>query len=159
MALSARSGIKDKRPPPEDSNIWRKLNDSRQGYKFAARTLSRILRMVRAAGSRSTAGPQKADLYQKAIWLLWSSERENSFLTLENRRGTPAFPVLEVDGILFLSGRKLSDCPPFDQPSAHQQDQHLITPAPVSPISSGFPELAPDPEHLEFFSQISSYFL
>ena len=29
----------------------------------------------------------------------------------------------------------------------------------VSPISSGFPELAPDPEHLELFSQISSVFL
>ena len=29
----------------------------------------------------------------------------------------------------------------------------------VSPISSGFPELAPDPEQLEFFSQISSVFL
>ena len=28
----------------------------------------------------------------------------------------------------------------------------------VSPISSGFPELAPDPEQLEFFSQISSVF-
>ena len=110
----------------------RRLQTRRQGYKFAARPLSRILRMVRAAGSRSTAGPQKANLYQKAIWLLWSSERENSFLTLENRRGTPAFPVLEVDGILFLSGRKLSDGPPFDQPSAHQQDQHLITPGQLS---------------------------
>ena len=29
----------------------------------------------------------------------------------------------------------------------------------VSPISSRFPELAPDPEQLEFFSQISSVFL
>ena len=65
MALFARSGIKDQRPPPEYSNIWRQLIDSRQGYKFAARTLSRILRMVRAAGSRSTAGPKKANLYQK----------------------------------------------------------------------------------------------
>ena len=109
---SPTSGIKDKRPPPEDSNTWRQLIDSRRGYKFAARTLSRILRMFRAAGSSSTAGPKEANLYQKAIWLLWSNERENSFLTLENRRGTPAFPVLEVESILFLSGRKLSDGPP-----------------------------------------------
>ena len=29
----------------------------------------------------------------------------------------------------------------------------------MSPISSGFPELAPDPEQLEFVSQISSVFL
>ena len=29
---------------------------------------------------------------------------------------------------------------------------------PVSPISSSFPELAPDPEHLDFFSQISYVF-
>ena len=29
----------------------------------------------------------------------------------------------------------------------------------VSPISSGFPELAPNPEHVEFFGQISSVFL
>ena len=29
----------------------------------------------------------------------------------------------------------------------------------MSPISSGFPELAPNPEHVEFFSQISSVFL
>ena len=29
----------------------------------------------------------------------------------------------------------------------------------MSPISSGFPRLAPDPGHLEFFSQISSDFL
>ena len=88
--------------------------------------------MFRAAGSSSTAGPNEADLYQKALWILWSSERENSILTLENRRGSPAFPVLEVDGILFLSGRKLSECPLFDQPSAHQQDLHLITPAQLS---------------------------
>ena len=29
----------------------------------------------------------------------------------------------------------------------------------MTPKSSGFPELAPDPEQLEFFSQISSVFL
>ena len=29
----------------------------------------------------------------------------------------------------------------------------------VSPISSGFTELAPDPEHLDFLSQICSVFL
>ena len=88
--------------------------------------------MFRAAGSSSTAGPKEANLYMKAIWLLWSSERENSFLTLENRRGIPAFPIVEVEDILFLSGRKLSDGPPFDQPSVHQQDQHIITSAQLS---------------------------
>ena len=84
--------------------------------------------MYRAAGSRSTTGPQGAGLYQKAVWLLWSSKRVNSFLTVENRKGNPAFPLveLEVENILFLSGRKLSVRPPYDRPSAHQQDSQII---------------------------------
>ena len=84
--------------------------------------------MFRAASSRSTDGPAGAGLYQKAMWLLFSAERENSFITVENRRGTPAFPLVEVEKILFLSGRKLSIGPPYDRPSVHQQDSHIITP-------------------------------
>ena len=91
--------------------------------------------MFRDAGSQNIAGPQGTGLYQKALWLLWSKERENSFLTVEKRKaGTPAFPVTEVEQILFISGRKLSDGPPYDRPSIHQQNAHLI----VSPQESQF---------------------
>ena len=85
--------------------------------------------MFRAAGSKSTDGPAGVGLYQKALWLLFSAERTNSFITVENRRGTPAFPLVEVEKILFISGRKLSMGPPYDRPSIHMQDAHIITPA------------------------------
>ena len=48
---------------------------------------------------------------------------------MENRRGTPAFPLVEVEKILFISGRKLSMGPPYDRPSIHQQDAHIIPPS------------------------------
>ena len=35
----------------------------------------------------------------------------------------------------------------------------IVMLVPVSPINSGIPELAPEPEHLEFFIQIISDFL
>ena len=76
LAISGRSGIKDRWPRPEDSNRFKDLIASRRGYSFTARILRKILRMFRAA-----AGPKGAGLYQKIIWLLWSSERENSILT------------------------------------------------------------------------------
>ena len=130
MALSARSGLKDKRPLPEDKNVFKDLLARHRGFSPAAKVITRILRMFRDAGSHNIAGPQGAGLYQKALWLIWSNERENSFLTVEKRKaGSPAFPVTEVEQILFISGRKLSDGPPYDRPSIHQQGAHLITPS------------------------------
>ena len=57
MALSARFGIKDRRQRHEDSNRFKDLIASHRGYRFSARVLTRILRMYRAAGSRSTHCP------------------------------------------------------------------------------------------------------
>ena len=85
MALSARSGLKDNRPLPEDKNVFKNLLARHRGFSPAARVITRILKMYRDAGSHSIAGPQGAGLYQKALWLLWSNERENSFLTVEKR--------------------------------------------------------------------------
>ena len=70
MALSARSGLKDNRPLPEDKNVFKNLLARRRGFSPAARVITRILKMYRDAGSHSTAGPQGAGLYQKALWLL-----------------------------------------------------------------------------------------
>ena len=54
MALSARSGIKDKRPLPEDKNMFKDLLARRRGFSPAARVITRILKMLQAAGSKST---------------------------------------------------------------------------------------------------------
>ena len=100
MALAARSGIKDKRPLPEDNNRFKDLLARRRGLSPAVRVITRILKMFRAAGSKSTEGPAGAGLYQKALWLLFSAERTNSFITVGNRRGNPAFPLVEQEKIL-----------------------------------------------------------
>ena len=34
-ALSARSGLADKRPPPQNNSIWKTLIDSRQGFTYS----------------------------------------------------------------------------------------------------------------------------
>ena len=62
MALSARSGLKDKRPLAEDKNLFKDLLARRRGFSPAARVITRILRMYRTAGSHSTTGPQGAGL-------------------------------------------------------------------------------------------------
>ena len=124
VALSARSGFKKNRPNNPDTNIWENLIASRRGYSYSAKVLTKVLMMFRAAGSQSISGPEP--VYQKAVWLLFSAERENSCLTVTSRKGTPAFPLVEVKNILFLSGRKLASGPPYDRPSVHQQDNHWI---------------------------------
>ena len=59
----------------EDKNRLKDLIASRRGYSNSARVLTKILRMFRAAGSRSTNGPAGAGLYQKAMWLLFSGKQ------------------------------------------------------------------------------------
>ena len=80
--------------------------------------------MFRNAGSKSLSGPKP--LYQKALWLLFSAERANSYETVENRKGKPAFPLVEIEGILFLSGRKLASGTSTGPRSVYQQDKHWL---------------------------------
>ena len=80
VALTARAGIKDRRPAKPDRNIWKSLIVSRMGYIYSAKVLTRILRMFQTAGSRSHSGPKP--LYKKALWLLFSAERANSYETV-----------------------------------------------------------------------------
>jgi hypothetical protein len=125
-ALSARSGLTDKRPPPEDNNIWKTLISSRRGYTYLAKILARILTLLRKRGSISHTGPANLSPYQKALWALFAAERANSYRAIENRRGAPAFKVTEVSSILFLCGRKMADDPTSLQPSIHNQDKHYL---------------------------------
>ena len=125
ITLSARCGLKDNRPANPDINIWRRVLVSRRGYVYAAQVLTKILGLFRAAGSTSQTGPaQCSGLYQKCLWALFAAERENSYQTIENRKGTHAFPIVEVNHILFLCGRTLAEGPPYDEPSIHKQDAH-----------------------------------
>ena len=55
--LSARSGLADKRLPPQDNNTWKTLIDSRQGYMYSARILLRIFGLLRRNGIVSHSGP------------------------------------------------------------------------------------------------------
>ena len=125
-ALSARSGLADKRLPPKDNNLWKTLIASRQGYTHSAKILARVLTLLRRKGSVSHSGPADLSPYQKALWAIFAAERPNSYRAIENRRGTPAFTVTEVSNILFLCGRKMADDPTSEQPSIHNQDSHYL---------------------------------
>ena len=86
-ALSARSGLQDPRPPKQDTNIWSELLGRHRGYTYAARVLSRILKMVKPLLHKRN--PSDVQCYQKAMQILFAAEKENSYNTIKNRRGTP----------------------------------------------------------------------
>ena len=73
-ALSARSGLADKRLPPKDNNLWKTLIASRRGYTHSARILARILALLRKKGTVSHTGPAHLSPYQKALWALFAAE-------------------------------------------------------------------------------------
>ena len=112
--------------------MWAGLLGRRRGYAYSARVLSRILGLFRAAKSTSYEGPTDgagvpcSGLYQKGLWALFAAERENSYYTIQNRKGTPSFQIEEVSNILFLCGRKMADGPPGSEPSIHKQNDHLL---------------------------------
>ena len=95
IALSARSGLQDPRPPSKDTNIWSELLGRHRGYVYSARVLSKILGLFRNAGSINTSAIKSKGLYEKALWVLFAAEKENSYNTIKNRRGTPSFPIVE----------------------------------------------------------------
>ena len=108
-AISARSGIADKRPPQEDKNMWKTLLESHRGHTYSVRVLARIISLLRKRGSVSHSGPAGLSPHQKAMWTLFAAERVNSYHAFENRRGTPSFKIEEVSNILFLCGRKITE--------------------------------------------------
>ena len=57
---------------------------------------------------------------------MFAEERSNGYQTIQNRRGTPSFPIEEVNNILFLCGRKMAEDTTSDQPSIHKQDAHYL---------------------------------
>ena len=125
IALSARSGLQDPRPPKQDTNIWSELLGRHRGYTYSARVLSRILGLFRNATfqKRNTSEMQ---CYQKAMQILFAAEKENSYNTIKNRRGTPSFPIVEEKNILFLCGRKMAEEHTNEEPSIHKQDDHYL---------------------------------
>ena len=79
--------------------------------------------MFRKRNSKSST--QHASVWTKALWLLFSSERSNSYKAVENRRGTPAFPLVDIEKILCIQGRKL-EAGNEATSSVHQQKEHLL---------------------------------
>ena len=73
-ALSARSGLADKRLPPKDNNLWKTLIASRRGYTHSAKILARILAVLRRKGSVSHSGPADLSPYQKALCAIFAGE-------------------------------------------------------------------------------------
>ena len=73
-ALSARSGLADKRLPPEDNNLWKTLIASRRGYTHSAKVLARILALLLRSGSVSHSRPAGLSPYQKALWAIFAAE-------------------------------------------------------------------------------------
>ena len=57
---------------------------------------------------------------------MFAAERENSYNTIQNRKGTPSFPILEESNILFLCGRKMAEEPTNGYPSIHKQEDHYL---------------------------------
>ena len=108
IALSARSGLRDPRSPQQDTNIWSELLGRHRGYTYSARVLSRILGLFRNATIQKH-NPSEMQCYQKAMQILFAAEKENSYITIKNRRGTPSFPIVEEKNILFLCGRKMAE--------------------------------------------------
>ena len=70
----------------EDKNRLKDLIASRRGYSNSARVLTKILRMFRAAGSRSTNGPAGAGLYQKAMCTILRGKRKQLFTSRKQAR-------------------------------------------------------------------------
>jgi len=103
--------LADRRPPPEDENLWRAVIASRRGYTHTVRVLARVIGLLRKGGSVSHTGPANLSAHQKALWTIFAEERANSFRAIETRRGTPSFQVEEVNNILFLCGRKIASDP------------------------------------------------
>ena len=124
--LSAWSGLADKRPPPQDNNIWNKLIASCRGYTYSAKILAQILGLLRKNGSVNHTGPDNLSPYQKALWAIFAGERSNSYQAIQNRRGTPPFKIKEVNNILFLCGRKMAEDTTSGQPSIDKQDTHCF---------------------------------
>ena len=124
VALSARSGITDRRAPREDQNSWKDLISSRRGYMFAARTIHRIILMFKRKGSKSVQ--KHASTWNQALVPLFSSERANSYATLETRRENPQFKILESLGILLIQGRRIQGGGTQTKSSVHQKKEHLL---------------------------------
>ena len=80
-----RAGLKDRRTPGPDTNVWKTLLEKRRGYDFAKRILIRILQLFRRAGSRPVEGTLTEALDKRAMLALFRGERENSFLVAGRR--------------------------------------------------------------------------
>ena len=91
-ALSARSGLADKRPHCQDNNIWKQLIDSRRGYIYSAKILARILGLLRKNDCVSHTEPNSLSPYQKGLWAIFAAA---------------SFQIEEVNYILFLWQKNL----------------------------------------------------
>ena len=81
--------------------------------------------MFRSRGSSNIEAEAYSAVWNKALRILFSSERENSYVTTENRREAPSFSLPEVGGILFLQGQKLAQGK-RSQTFVLQQEKHLL---------------------------------
>ena len=80
--------------------------------------------MFKRKGSKSVQ--KHASTWSQALVALFSSERPNSYATLETRRGNPQFKVVESLGILLIQGRRIQEGGSQTNPSTHQQTEHLL---------------------------------
>ena len=63
-----RANLKDRRAPAPDTNVWKALLEKRRGYHFARNVLTRVLQLLRKAGSRPVEGTMAEPLDNVACW-------------------------------------------------------------------------------------------
>ena len=61
----------------------------------------------------------------QALTVLFSAEQENTYAAIEHIRGLASFSIVEVEGIIFLLGRKLAQASKTP-PSVLQQERHFL---------------------------------
>ena len=79
--------------------------------------------MFKRRGGISVQKP--ALIWSQALVALFSSERANSYATLETRRGNSQFKVVESLGILLIQGKIIQGGTQINPP-IHQQKEHLL---------------------------------
>ena len=106
IGKSSRSCLADLCHQAQHSIPWKELLKKRRGYNFLVRIITKLQSLLRKRGRKYLfEGDQAAPLQNKALFLLFRGERENSFRAAQNRRGCPAYTITE-DKDLILVQRK-----------------------------------------------------
>ena len=79
--------------------------------------------MFKRRGSKSVN--KQSSVWNQALKVLFSTERENTYAAIEHRRGIGSLSIVEIGGILFLQGKKLAQANKTP-PSVLQQQKHFL---------------------------------